>query len=256
MYAMAVPLPEDGAVKRHGSVRNRQCSVYASRPRPAVAPLVLDAPSAAAPPDVPQLPPLLLSPRWDSLANGTYLRSRSPTPQPQWPSLGSALTTGDVLLTWPEPRSGPSSRTPTTQSSPTEMRSPTDGAFVENFSRPRKQSIRQPVAPEQRSPGPALPRRATTLHTDPLREIGPRTPPPPWQRPRRRPSASWCSLSPMTSMPTAVDLADPRPPFAGSRPDGAPALAGGASSWVAADELRSSFRSQMTASTGPSTAVT
>lgn len=294
---MAVsPLDDNGPVQRNRSVRNRQCSVYASRIRPVLSPLSLDGgpPPAASP----QLPPLPVSPRWDSLSNGSHMIHHSPE-----------SPTNPLDRSWPEPPSNhfvtspmrplfspvptlSSSDTPSADSrssSPlrimglrSEMRSP-DCVTVENFSRPRKLSIRQqPAIPEQCAPDAVVSRLAQLAPTDLLSDMGPTAPQtPPWQRPRR-PSASSCQSASTYSSPLgpppSVDLPDPRcarprnatrPPLTAARPQfvvstrlpdsaaSSPMMGGGAPPpWMAGDELRSSFRSQLSASTAFGTAVT
>ncbi|KAM4067096.1 rab-GTPase-TBC domain-containing protein [Hirsutella rhossiliensis] len=298
MYTMALsPLDDDGPVQRHRSVRNRQCSVYASRIRPVLAPLALDGgPPPAHMPQVPQLPPLPVSPRWDSLSNGSHVIHHSPESPTNpldrsWPEPPSHQFVASPMrpLFSPVPSDTQSASADSRSSSPfrikglrPEVRSP-DCVMVENFSRPRKQSIRQqPAVPEQCAPEAAVPCLAHLAPTDLLGDMGPSAPQtPPWQRPRR-PSASSCQSastysSPLGPPPT-VDLPDPRcararnatgppltaarPPFAVSSrtPDSAassPMMGGGAPPpWLAGDELRSSFRSQLSASTAFGTAVT
>ncbi|POR38795.1 GTPase-activating protein gyp3 [Tolypocladium paradoxum] len=298
---MAVTHPDDnGPVERQRSVHNRQCSVYASRIKPTVTSLALDGTSAVERvPQLPDLPPLPVSPRWASLSHGVHLINRSPTSpghpysphdarpelhgqqsvvSPMRAAFGPAHQSRDALTGTPEPRSNSPSMPLTAKSSFAETRSP-DGVAVENFSRPRKQSIRQPLAPDQgATPEPARPRLANMPPSDLLLDVASPIPqtPPPWQRPRR-PSASSCisasTFSPLP--PIAGDFADPRPPrarnatgppltsaarpiFASGRVDSAASapVAGGAAPWMTGDELRSSFRSQLTASTAPGTALT
>ncbi|PHH87529.1 hypothetical protein CDD83_8741 [Cordyceps sp. RAO-2017] len=287
---MAVSQFDDGAVERQRSVRNRQCSVYASRIRPAIAPLNLDAASApgrVAP--VPEVPPMPVSPRWDSLSNGSHLINHSPTSSPGHPLDDSwselpyrPFVASPARPVFEQPSSAAADGAESPGKSPSKAASAwaaskprtfrsdvrsSDGVAVENFSRPRKQSIRQPVIPEQCAPEPAVPRLANLSPTDLLYEIGSTASPqtPPWPAPRR-PSASSCkSASPFSSPlgpPPPVELPEPRPPFAaGQRVDGnsasSPMAGSGAPPpWMADDELRSSFRSQLTASSAYGTALT
>ncbi|KND89509.1 GTPase-activating protein gyp3 [Tolypocladium ophioglossoides CBS 100239] len=273
---MAIPRrDENGPVEGQRSVHNRQCSVYASRIKPTVSPLALDSTSAVETvermPQLPHLPPLPVSPRWDSLSHGSLV-------SPMRAAFGPAQQTRDALARTPEPRSDSPSMPLTTKSSLAEVRLP-DGVAVENFSRPRKQSIRQPLAQDQGAAlEPARPRLANIPPSDPLLDIASSTPQtPPWQRPRR-PSASSCKSASTLSSPlaaTAGDFVEPRPSrarnatgppltsaarlqFAASRVDGTASapVASGAPPWMAGDELRSSFRSQLTTSTTLGTALT
>ncbi|KJZ71314.1 hypothetical protein HIM_09288 [Hirsutella minnesotensis 3608] len=291
MYTMTIQhIDPDDVIERQRSVRNRQCSVYASRIKPGVTPLTIDGPPLAVDTDMDQLPPLPISPRWDSLSNSSHIIGGSPR-SPLSPRDGLAwldshsanFIASPVRLAYADVMSDSRCSSPTkscrTKSSRTDMRSP-EGVLVENFSRPRKQSIRHSPAagPEQSAPGPAVPRLANLAPTDLLRELGPNTPQtPPWPRPRR-PSASSCQSSPTFSSPLgpppSVDLPDPRsvrvrnagPPLTAARPPFVAAPSSTASSpmvgcgapppWMAGDELRSSFRSQLTASTAFGTAVT
>ncbi|ODA77280.1 hypothetical protein RJ55_06907 [Drechmeria coniospora] len=295
---MAVmPPAEIDTVGRHRGVQNRQCALYASRIKPTVTPLVLDSSDAARSPVLP------VSPRWDSLSHGPFLKNRSPTstgraspfdarPEPQGQQGLPAQTQTQVQApTWAgteavprESLSGhstPERRSPSVplsaKSSMAEMRS-LDGVAMENFSRPRKQSIRQPLLTS--SPEPIVPETVNAHRLPPrptdLLEFAPQTPPP-WQR-RRRPSASSsqsASAFPSPLAPPTGEAAEPRsrrtrnatgPPIvAGGAPsptvanlmDSAAPVPGGAPApWLNGDELRSSFRSQLTASTTPGTAVT
>lgn len=305
MHAMTLSpldaLDEDGGgpVQRNRSVHNRQCSVYASRIRPIPALLTLDG-SSPVPASVPQLPPLPVSPRWDSLSNGSHVIHQSPESPTNpldrsWPEPPSHQFVASPMRPLFSPVSTMASDTQSTStdsrsSSPmrilglrSEVRSP-DCVTVENFSRPRKQSIRQPPAiPEQCASEAIVPRLARLALTDLLGELSPTAPhTPPWTR-LRQPSASSCQSASVYSSPLgpppSVDLPDPRcararnatgpppvtaarPPFAASSrgPDSAassPLMGGGAPPpWLAGDEPRSSFRSQLSASTAFGTAVT
>ncbi|KAJ6445369.1 GTPase-activating protein gyp3 [Purpureocillium lavendulum] len=312
--AMAVAPPDDARIERSRSGNNRQISLYASRIKPVVAPLALDLDRpnmAERTPRLPDLPPLPVSPRWDSLSNGAHLMNRSPTSSraspspydvlpdahphqaiappmasPMGPGFGPIPSPRDALAGTPSPRSGSPPVPLTAKSSFADLRlaDGSGGVVVENFSRPRKQSIRQPVAwPEYAAPSePALPPLASRSPTHWLHEQGPQTTTTttttlPWQRPRR-PSVSSCKSASTFSSPrppvnaessefrvprprnaTGPPLTGARPPFAPSRADGSapPPGAGGAPPpWLAGDELRSSFRSQLTASSAPGTAAT
>ena len=158
------------------------------------------------------------------------------------------------------------------------MRYSQDPNGIENFSRPRKQSLRQPVSDTpSRSRPPLLPTPSEEgpemFHHNPL--------PNSFHRPRRPSISSNYSSStwaPGMSSPTNAEFSDFRnggyrtrnagpPPVSATRPHfgyhnnridssgSAPAM-GGAAPWVSGDELRSSFRSQLTASSAPGTANT
>lgn len=269
MSALAAsPLDDGGPAQRNRSLRGRQCPVYASRVRPGLAPLTLGALPDAARPSV--------SPRWDSLSGGSHARRSPGSPFDSLRAAGPDPPSHHAVAAPMPPVLGPvPDKTPVYSrgSSPRrprpDVRSP-ECAPVENFSRPRKQSIRQPQS-EQCAPVPRL------AHTDLLADMA--SPPPhtpPWQRPRRPSAASCQSTSTFSPLgpPPSVDLPDPRgarPRNAAGRPPFAPSTrahdaASAASSpmmpgghpppWLAGDELRSSFRSQLSASTAFGTAVT
>ncbi|EGR52403.1 uncharacterized protein TRIREDRAFT_44251 [Trichoderma reesei QM6a] len=145
---------------------------------------------------------------------------------------------------------------------------------VENFSRPRKQSIRSPPVG-----GPGNLRLASLPPSDRIPEMTSVSPAstPSWQRPRRPSVSSKSSLSYAVSPsfpPTAEYLESSRssrstsaqPPIAGHRPQlGHPnridspvsvAAPGGPAPWMSDDELRSSYRSQLTSSSAFGTALT
>ncbi|GJN83171.1 hypothetical protein PLIIFM63780_006719 [Purpureocillium lilacinum] len=320
--AMAITPPDDGRITRPRSGSNRQVSLYASRIKPGVTPLALDRPNAGRVPRLPDLPPLPASPRWDSLSNGAHLVNRgstssgsSPAPydvprdplshQPMAPPVASPMRAGvgpipsprDAFTGTPSPRSGSPPVPLTAKSSFADLRLADGGGgggggvVVENFSRPRKQSIIRQTAvyPEYAAASsehavrplankPSITAITTTTAPNPaLQEQGPQTPLP-WQQQPRRPSASSCrSLSTFSSPRPPVNaesfefrpprprhvtgppLTGARPPFAPSRADSSapsPGAGGAPPPWLAGDELRSSFRSQLTASSAPGTAAT
>ncbi|KAL7949718.1 hypothetical protein V8C42DRAFT_362057 [Trichoderma barbatum] len=143
---------------------------------------------------------------------------------------------------------------------------------VENFSRPRKQStsIRSPPV------GPGNLRLASLPPSDRMPEMTSVSPSstPSWQRPRRRSVSSKSSLSYAVSpsFPPTAEYLESRasrsaqPPIAGHRPPlgyhnriDSPAFApapGGPAPWMSDDELRSSYRSQLTSSSAFGTALT
>ncbi|KAK3187353.1 hypothetical protein K4F52_003985 [Lecanicillium sp. MT-2017a] len=298
MSSMALSHPDDAApIGRQRSLKHRQFSLYASRIKPidTSAPLP---PNPASPPQIhdraPQIPPLPVSPRWDSLSHA-HLLIHSPAegslpkgvdsppdqrPVPPMHNSPHSTTAHDEFPPIPfDTFSDPPSRPLTAKSSNADMRH-SQSSGVENFSRPRKASIKQPALED------AKPRSADALHTDLLQDI-PTAPPqtPPWQRPRG-PSVSSAASS---IYPSAVPQANahpevptpgsgsprlrtapigPPPTYTPTRPaissysrvdSSASAPAGSFSPnppWMGGDELRSSFRSQFTTSTAPGTALT
>ncbi|PFH55376.1 hypothetical protein XA68_18469 [Ophiocordyceps unilateralis] len=241
-----------GSIERQRSLRNRQCSVYASRIRPNLSPIAIHTNDGA--PQAIQLPPLPVSPRWDSLSNGSHLILSSPTSTDEgW---SEVQVPAEASLA---ERRG--------HAAPEVLKTTTNNKEVENFSRPRKQSLR----PEQCVPAPRLLATPTDLSYD-LCASTPQTPP--WHSPIR-PSSSKPASSPFSSPlgpPPSVDLPVPKPararnaagpPLTAARaplaaPASSPMAAGGAPPppWMAGDGLRSSFRSQLTESSAFGTAVT
>ncbi|KAL7921851.1 hypothetical protein ACQKWADRAFT_116032 [Trichoderma austrokoningii] len=190
----------------------------------------------------------------------------------------------------PEPLRLDSSNAVMTKAMRPEVRTPETPA-VENFSRPRKQSasIRSPPV------GPGSLRLAYLPPSDRMPEmtsVSPSSTPSSWQRPRQpldssKPLLSYAAVSP--SFPPTAEYqylesssgrssrnasAHPPPPppppqqsIAGQRPQylaygsridspiSAPTPSGPAP-WMSDDELRSSFRSQLTSSSVPATALT
>ncbi|KAG6028636.1 hypothetical protein E4U41_000624 [Claviceps citrina] len=280
------------------TTRNRQFSVYASR----IKPLVTDGTVRDMPPQLPDQPTLPVSARWDSLSHGTHLlkqTSSSPVtrtspglrPQPsttqQSPMRVSPAASPlhptysrgprGIIGRGSEARGASPSHYLMAKSSPADMHNTPDGfSAVENFSRPRKQSIRQHEPPDGiANPEPMIPRLAdlsAPYHGDPSFDMPNQTPV--WRRPRR-PSTSSVKSSSTFASPfphSSGEYVEPRPRrarnFTGS-PTHASARTqmatgysdnmtstGGAVPWMSGDELRSSFRSQLTASTTPGTAVT
>ncbi|RDA85722.1 hypothetical protein CP532_0742 [Ophiocordyceps camponoti-leonardi (nom. inval.)] len=288
MYSMAVSrLDNGGSVERQRSLRNRQCSVYASRIRPTVSPIAVH----GSDPQPVQLPPLPVSPRWDSLSNGSHLILSSPTSTDEgWSeqpplaaessSASSAASTSSLSSTSLAERRGNAPpdvlKTNYINSSnnkiKVDVRSPHE---VENFSRPRKQSLRQPT--EQSAPVPRLLANVVPPPSDLYEFCAPQTPP--WRRPSGSSSSHKSASSPFSSPlgpPPSVDLPVPKfararngfgPPLtaaaraqlasSSSTSSSSPMAVGGAPPppWMAADG-RSSFRSQLTESSAFGTAVT
>ncbi|ATY65616.1 GTPase activating (Gyp3) [Cordyceps militaris] len=259
--------------------KNRQFSLYANRIKP-------DDHSSIEAPPLPQAVPIL--PRWDSLQNGPHLMAVSPTAEsfprdvfydaseePK-PPLSPTFREEFPRMPFDDPLPSPG-RIVSAQSSTADMRQ--SFGSVGNFSRPRKPSIKQVVQP--RLPAPREP--SPQLNQDRVAS--------PWQPPRSRTQSNASVISTYTFASPLVantfDLSAPpsprlrtaphsngppvsmtvqapsRPPFATySRADSsvsappAPVGGSGGAPWAGGDELRSSFRSQLTASTAPGTAVT
>ncbi|QUC15818.1 uncharacterized protein UV8b_00059 [Ustilaginoidea virens] len=276
---------EDGPDLGQRTVRNRKCSLYASRVKPftAESSMPTDTPQI---PDVPSLPMPSLPmspPRWDSLAHGPHLLNQSnPTAAPSTapivspevspiqsiPILAGSVTIpttpkpGSIITGTSEPRSESPSRSLKGKTSLADMRSAESSPVIENFSRPRKQSIRQNGPPEAMPGAETLkPPRLANLAAPGSRAYdlsNPLPQTPPWQRPPRRPSESSVKSTCVLASPLphqAVDYGEPRSHRA-RNVTGPPALAPSRAPWLGGDELRCSFRSQLTASTTPGTAVT
>ncbi|KAI5458715.1 hypothetical protein BGZ63DRAFT_362064 [Mariannaea sp. PMI_226] len=240
-----------------------------------------------------QLPPLPLSPRWDSLSQGSRfnlqpLRSASPGPAsaldplPHPPlspftyepySVSSAPVSRNASPTFP---------TLISKSSLADLRTfdNSTGASasspVENFSRPRKHSIRQPITDTARPrPTPSNNPADQYLELVSSPSQSPLWPPPP--RPRGPSVSSSQSSSTYHSVlsPPASELHEPLPrsrnntngttvtsPIAQRHPLSFNSTGGPGSPsaviapWMSGEELRSSFRSQFTESTAPGTTVT
>ncbi|WKT50249.1 Rab-GTPase-TBC domain [Fusarium oxysporum f. sp. vasinfectum] len=185
------------------------------------------------------LPPLPVSPRWDSMSNPSRFilgqsisqRAGSPFDSPHSPSPLSY----DTAASTPVESRNTSPTFLTSKSSLADLRAydslpPT----VENFSRPRKQSIRQPMA-DAPKPRPS----SSTYHS----VLSP--PSNDFYEPR----------APRARTANGATASAARPPLSYSNPGSAspsPVVA----PWMSGEEFRSSFRSQFTESTAPGTAVT
>ncbi|KAG6312307.1 hypothetical protein E4U44_003468 [Claviceps purpurea] len=300
MDAIAVPQPgEEVQALAPRSTRHRKYSLYTSRMKP----LIIDRPAQEKPPQMPDLPTLPISPRWDSLSYGPHLldqtttsigsRARSPNIRPEPPTTQQLPVRGrsavpmlrpihgrgplKIISNGSEARSASPSR-PLMKSSAADMHAPDGSPVVENFSRPRKPSIRRQheLSDDIVSPEPIMSRWVDPSSPHDAGRVSE------WQRPRR-PSASSIksSSSPVSPLPPSRgEHVEPRPHHRARNITGSPALAaartqmangrsdnmvstpnaspglGGAVPWVSGEELRSSFRSQLTASTTPGTAVT
>ncbi|PNP38882.1 hypothetical protein TGAMA5MH_09106 [Trichoderma gamsii] len=321
MNSMTVSQP-GGGHGRQQSLSNLQASHYASRMKSPPAPLT----SHPQPSNIddrqrpPQLSPMPLSPRYDTIANGPHMMLRSPVspipprspsqnswyeryghfeqeaPQPQFQPQQPAhrhhhaapasatypvrdMTTGRRGP--PEPLRLDSTNAVMTKAMRPEVRTPETPA-VENFSRPRKQSasIKSPPV------GLGSLRLAYLPPSDRMPEMTSVSPSstPSWQRPQQPFDSSKPSLSyaASPSFPPTAEYqylesssgrssrnasAHPHPSIAGHRPQflaynnriessiSAPTPSGPAP-WMSDDELRSSFRSQLTSSSIPATALT
>lgn len=233
-----------------------------------------------------QLPPLPLSPRWDSLSQGSRFimqpttASSGPTtpmdppPHPPSPFAYDAYSVASA----PDSRNAsPTFAALASKSSLADRRaSDTPAASspsspVENFSRPRKLSIRQPIT------DPVKPQ--STVADQYLELVSSPTQNPLWPPNRPRgPSVSSCQststyhsvLSPLASEsrdppprhspnPNGASVASPtshRSPLTYSTPGGSASPSAVAAPWMSGEELRISFRSQFTESTAPGTTVT
>ncbi|EHK49250.1 GTPase-activating protein Msb3/Gyp3-like protein, partial [Trichoderma atroviride IMI 206040] len=225
------------------------------------------------------LSPMPLSPRYDSIANGPHMMLRSPVSPipPRSPSQNSWYERRGP----PEPLRLDSTNAVMTKAMRPEVRTPETPA-VENFSRPRKQSasIKSPPV------GPGSLRLAYLPPSDRMPEMTSVSPSstPSWQRPQQPFDSSKPSLSyaASPSFPPTAEYqylesssgrssrnasAHPHPSIAGHRPQylaynnridssiSAPTPSGPAP-WMSDDELRSSFRSQLTSSSIPATTLT
>ncbi|KAG6007706.1 hypothetical protein E4U21_005667 [Claviceps maximensis] len=315
---MAVPQSgEEGHALAPRIVRNRKYSLYTSRVKPVIADITIQEKS----PQMPDLPTMPGSPRWDSLSHSVHLYKQHPTSssayrasptsrhepttttqpfpvlvRPFFPPLNHSARGQEprrLISRDSEARSASPSLSMTAKSSFADMHTPDGSPAFENFSRPRKSSIRQndesdsiasPKSMTPQSNDPSSPHPAD-FYFDMPDEM---EPPTMWQRPRR-PSASSVQSSsafpsPLPSTRARNEYVDPRiyhhyrgdahmvagsPALASARtqmsngrsdhtvstPNASPRL-GGAAPWISGEELRSSFRSQLTASSTPGTAVT
>ncbi|KAM5354507.1 hypothetical protein ACJ41O_001154 [Fusarium nematophilum] len=230
-----------------------------------------------------QLPPLPMSPRWDSLSNPSKFllqSSASGRASPFDPPPHSPFAYDMATSTPSESRNASPTFPLASNSSLADLRAyenPTTP--VENFSRPRKQSIRQPITDAAKPrPVPSAPSASAAPGFNPADQYlelvtSPQHPLWPPTRPRG-PSVSSCQSSSTyhsVLSPPASEFYEPRPPRARTT-NGATSSAarpplsytnGGSASpspvaapWMNGEELRSSFRSQFTESTTPGTAVT
>ncbi|KAJ6785616.1 hypothetical protein PWT90_00489 [Aphanocladium album] len=284
MTEMAVSPVENGQNGLPKPAKNRQFSLYATR----IKPIEDDVPE---PPPLPQAA-LPILPRWDSLQNGAHLMAASPTAdafprdvfydapeQPKSP-LSPSFREEFPPLAFDDPLPSPT-RILSAKSSNADMRQ--SSGSIGNFSRPRKPSIKQPVQVK-----PAAPKEPSPQLNQDLVSL-------PWQLPRSRAqsNASVTSTYTFASPPPANALnssapssprlrtaphssangppgsasgqAPGRPVFSTftnradssvSAPPGPVNVSGGGAPWAGGDELRSSFRSQLTTSTTPGTAAT
>ncbi|CAM1507547.1 Fc.00g071880.m01.CDS01 [Cosmosporella sp. VM-42] len=238
-----------------------------------------------------QLPPLPISPRWDSLQS---LQSSSRFLL-QGAQGGSQAASNSASPLEPQPHS-PLYYDATSNASESRTVSPTFplasksslaelcaldtpiSPSVENFSRPRKQSIRQPIV-EAEKPRPAN-ANFIPVTSDPYQELVSSPQQAPWSRPRGpsvssvKSSATFASASILP--PPTTEFYEPRPSraratttiaslspraqlsFNTNRVDNtnSPSPNAIAAPWMSGDELRSSLRSQLTESTTPGTALT
>ncbi|KAF6811865.1 GTPase activating protein [Colletotrichum sojae] len=293
---------QDPTLHRQTSMKqHRQFGIYASRrshPKPVPTSDVperpeVDYPTASTPP--PQAHPLPTSPpRWDSLANspGNFVRQQnsiSSLVQPHSPRRTAFQPArpypSDHRFASPSPSSSHgyeeegdlSADEWTSRSLARSIRSPVpyddddrssiDTMQVDNFSRPRRPSIKQPAQdshhPRPANYSPSEPRSDSNSHHHA------------WPRPRGQSGSSARSASTFASMPAGNEHYEPRapsrlrsapPPSSLARPPLAygrsESSGSGLSSyareapWMSGDEMRSSYRSQMTSSSAQGTYVT
>ncbi|KAH7131531.1 hypothetical protein B0J13DRAFT_642312 [Dactylonectria estremocensis] len=233
-------------------------------------------------PPLPQSPMVPMSPRWDSLSHSSKFILQ-PTPESPYPaSLMDAPPhppspfAYDAYSIPSESRNASPTFALATQLPPGDLQasdSPSASSPVGNFSRPRKQSIRQPITDLAKPrPTPSFNPADQYLELVSSPAQSPLWPP---TRPRG-PSVSSCQSSSTyhsVLSPPASEFNEPRPPRSrpttnGTAPLHRPPLAynnpaGGSASpstvvapWMSGEELRSSFRSQFTESTAPGTTAT
>ncbi|KAM0321577.1 hypothetical protein ACHAQA_010067 [Verticillium albo-atrum] len=290
---------DPASVDRSKSLRNRQFNIYASRaqsPSPASQSNPKPYPPTSDAYDLPeddavqtsyhhvthdtppQLPPLPISPRWDSLANNTsnFFLQKSK----------AALAVPSAEHTYPPPdslaeRLESGRHTPTNDLTHQPLASPvsepeprisTDTVQSQNFSRPRKLSIKQPVAID-----PTKARQ--TLFPSPFApppDLLPDLVSPRYGRSRGQSNASTGTSSTLSSFPqppgsdvydpgrsrlrhatTAPAVVRPPPSFGQNRIDSVGSgYTRDMAPWISADESRSSYRSQLTASSAQGTWMT
>ncbi|KAM3549882.1 hypothetical protein ARSEF4850_008622 [Beauveria asiatica] len=279
MTEMAVS-PVDNGQPDAKPAKNRQFSLYANRIKP------IDVRGPVEPPPLPQVAPVL--PRWDSLENGPHLMAVSPTadsfpkdvfydaPEQLRPPLSPAFEEFP-RIPFEEPLPSPKPIL-SAKSSNADMRQ--SSGSVGNFSRPRKPSIKLPLQQKPATPKEPSPQLNHSFVGSPWHNPRPRAQSnasvtstytfasPPlanvydWSAP---PSPRLCTAPHSTngSPITAPTSTSSRPPFAtynrvDSSVSAPPGPVGGSSGapWAGGDEMRSSFRSQLTTSTAPGTTVT
>ncbi|GKT54427.1 GTPase activating protein [Colletotrichum tofieldiae] len=286
---------QDPNIHRRSSMKRRQFGIYASRrshPKPISTSDVPERPESDFPAVHPQ--PLPTSPpRWDSLANSSSnfvmqqnsINSHVQPLSPRRPAYDSdrhypSSPTFRSLAPSPshDPEDDLSADEWTSRAVARSIRSPIpyddddrssiDTMQVDNFSRPRKPSIKQPLHDSYRSranQSPSEPRSDPNSHQYA------------WPRPRGQSGSSARSASTFASIPAAGgDHYEPRapsrlrsvpPPSGLARPPLAYGRVDSSSSGLSAytreapwlsgeDEMRSSYRSQMTASSAQGTYVT
>ncbi|KAF4927427.1 GTPase-activating protein gyp3 [Colletotrichum viniferum] len=291
---------QDHTIHRQTSIKHRQFGIYASRrthPKPVPAsdvPERPDSPAANSPTHAHPLP--ISPPRWDSLANNSsnfarqqnlmsarsqsqsprralfhsirkYPSSERPFASPS-PSLSHGYEEDDDLSAdeWTSKAAARSIRSPVPYDD--DDRSSIDTMQVDNFSRPRRPSIKQPIqdsySPRPANYSPSDPRSDLNSHHQA------------WPRPRGQSGSSARSASTFSSMPATGNdnyehrapsrLRSAPPPSSLARPPLAYGRVDSSSSglsthareapWMSGDEMRSSYRSQMTSSSAQGTYVT
>ncbi|KAI0126241.1 TBC domain-containing protein [Xylariales sp. AK1849] len=281
------------SVRRERSRKFREFGLYASKSSPFSSPTddAVYSPQYDLAPQIPPQPLSPISPRWDSLAHSTtviYDHTHS-SPSPSVYANTAASSPGrSIPIDWCyghsvdsldlELRDAFSLRSRTTEMNAIESRHASgasgESLLVENFSRPRRPSIKQPSPDSVRY----RPANASASHSDPKHlEASGVSPYLLWPRERNHSISSNQSTSTFNSLPVrpSPDLqsrdsvrgrsrqgipAWTRPPMAYSRGESSgPSFARDPIPRMASmpsDELRSSFRSQLSASTAPGTMQT
>ncbi|KAF9873639.1 GTPase activating protein [Colletotrichum karsti] len=290
---------QDPTIHRKTSIKHRQFGIYASRrthPKPVPASDVPERPESDSPAANPtHAHPIPTSPpRWDSLANSStnfarhqnHIDTRAQPQSPRRPVFHAALQypSPDRPFASPSPSHGYeedddlSADEWTSRALARSLRSPVpyddddrssiDTMQMDNFSRPRRPSIKQPIQ------DPNSPRQANNSPSDPRSD--PNSHHQAWPRPRGQSGSSARSASTFSSMPASGNdnyehrapsrLRSAPPPSSLARPPLAYGRVESSSSglstyareapWMSGDEMRSSYRSQMTSSSAQGTYVT
>ncbi|KAF7548507.1 hypothetical protein G7Z17_g7019 [Cylindrodendrum hubeiense] len=233
-------------------------------------------------PPLPMSPMVPMSPRWDSLSYGSrfVLQPTSESPNPASPMDAPPHPPSpfayDAYSIPSESRNASPTFALATQLSLGDLRAsenPSPSTAIGNFSRPRKLSIRQPITdPAKPRPTPGSFNPADQY----LELVSSPTQNPLWPPTRPRgPSVSSVQSSstyhsvlsppasefneprqPRSRPTTNATAPSPRPPLTYNNTGGPASPSAVAAPWMGGEELRSSFRSQLTESTAPGTTAT